>query len=241
MNQEPKYRLCSTQINKDDLELRNKGHLVQRNKGHLEYELKCEDITFEGNNFRRYKLFDNLDFKSTMEEKTHNHINYFDCEGEYSRIIGISLYNEDYNQLESTLISIFKNRLTASDKEDYLMSKTLIIIISDGFEQLPQTTKEKLKEFGLYDDDLLQKKLKEYTMIDHKNIPDTTFFFQGELGCYPEGKTPDPSDTAMTSRNIMKIVFAAKIKNRKKLHSHLLLFMLCARKLKPEFIIVTNI
>ena len=121
------------------------------------------------------------------------------------------------------------------------MSKTLIIIISDGFEKLKDETKNKLNSFGLYDNELLVKRLKEYKLNDPDNIPDTTFFFQGELGCYPEDKELVQSDTAMTSRNIMKIVFAVKIQNKKKLHSHLILFMLCAKRLKPEFVIVTNI
>ena len=141
IDQEIKYKLCST----------------KRNKGHLEFDLVIGDVNNDTNpygrgggmangnisldKFSRYTLFDNLDSQSGIIEKTHNQINYFDCEGEYSRIIGISLYNEDYSQLESTLISIFKNRLSANEKEDYLMSKTLIIIISDGFEKLKDETK----------------------------------------------------------------------------------------------------
>jgi hypothetical protein len=216
-----------------------------RNEGLLEYELLQETIRdINLNRFIRYNIFnDDLKEDEVMRENSHNQHNYFDCEREYSKIIGISLYNETYQQLEQSLISIFRNRIEIDSNSinyDFIMSKTLIIIIADGFEQLDEKLVEKFESFGLLDIKTLRSKKREIDINLDKDspYPDITYFFQGELGCYKNDASPNPEDNSVTSRNIIKVVFAVKLKNRKKLHSHLLLLMLCARKLQPEFIVV---
>lgn len=210
---------------------------------YLKYELKTEDIYDQDKNkFTRYSMFNNsiqepsiLEpsiLESSIVEHSNNQFNFFECEGEYSKVIGISLYNETYNELESTLISIFKNRQHESSGGKFFLNKTLVVIISDGVDYLDKSIKENFKTFKLFDSDIIKS---NYTEEEKKNNNDITFFFQGELGY----NLKENSKENTTSLNILKVVFGVKTENKKKLHSHMLLLMICCRKIKPEYVIVS--
>lgn len=211
-----------------------------------------------------YDILDNSKYETSFQELTHNEFNILDCEKEYSRIIGITLYNESYSELESTLISIFENRLNKETNGMNCLSKSLVIIIADGYKKLDPKLKEKFSEFSLYDkskfEDEKNERKKKKTERKEQELEeenkaksefkdnkeqriseDTTFLFQGELAYTKDGKTISKNESSINCPNIIKLVFAVKYKNKGKLHSHLLLLMLCCKKLKPEYVIVIHI
>ena len=117
-----------------------------------------------------------------------------------------------------------------------MLSKTLIVIISDGVKKLDPSIQEAFKKFNLFDLDLINR---QYSDTDKQNKKDITFFFQGELAYYPKENDFNERENSIESHNILKVVFGVKTENKRKLHSHMLLLMVCCKDIKPEYVIVS--
>lgn len=211
-----------------------------------------------------YDILDDLKYEKSFKEDSHNKFNILDGEKEFNCIIGITLYNESYSELESTLISIFKNRAHEETNGMHCLSKSLVIIVADGYENLDSRIKEKFEYFLLFDESkfldekknrfkaAFEKQESQQTSKNKEKIDDaenkeeqifddTTFLFQGELAYTENGLAVPADESPIDSSKIIKLVFAVKYQNKGKLHSHLLLLMLFCRKIKPNYVIVITI
>ena len=157
----------------------------------------------------------------------------------YGAIISISLSKEPFPSLERTLLGIFENKTSESPMRR-LLSKTLVIIIADGYESLHPSMESGLTSWKLYN----RKSIADYSH-SQKQWPtqrDLGFMFEGQLACVkanlPKETPGDPHSESSEFSKIIDVIFMAKNKKRKKLHSDLWLYKGFCPMFNPQYLVV---
>ena len=201
-------------------------------------KLNQRSIIFGGDTLYKYTIFD------TPEEKVFQTANATllpDYSRYYSAVIGVSLYTENSSSLLRTLQGIFDNKASPSPFTR-LLTKSLVIIISDGYEKLDGTTKTLLESLKLYN----EAKIKTYLSSNPtQSQEDLGFMFEGQLNCIDPAKITGISsetnrESSKSARNI-DVIFMTKSQNRKKLNSHLWLYKAFCPQFNPKYVVVRDI
>lgn len=190
--------------------------------------LKLDQLSFafEGQLLYKYKIFDDPEERVFQ---TANNTLFADFSRYYTTVIGISLYNEEDSSLENTLVGILENTFSPSPNAR-LLAKTLIVIISDGYEKLDQSTKNLLQSWGLYNETRIKNYLETLPPCSQDDLG---FMFEGKLSYVRESNSQNS-----TSRKVIDVVFMTKNKNRKKLNSHLWLYKVFCPGFNPKYVVV---
>jgi Chitin synthase len=162
--------------------------------------------------------------------------------GYYSLIVSISLYSENYNSLQKSLESVFHNKASKSE----LFTKTLIVIISDGYEYLSNDNKQNLAYLNLYSEEYIKSYIDNTSYIAKNYDPDTVneiaFVFENKLeyGNLQKFSEFEQNNLSIGSPSIIDVIFMTKLKNKKKLNSHLWLYKFFCERLCPKYVIVSS-
>mmetsp|Transcript_29073 Transcript_29073/g.21058 ORF Transcript_29073/g.21058 Transcript_29073/m.21058 type:complete len:253 (+) Transcript_29073:227-985(+) len=163
----------------------------------------------------------------------------------------VTMYNENEDELKTTLSGCLHNYncLKVDEKHQFTKDDFLVVVICDGFENIPASFKEFGKEKKFYDENVLitkgfmEKKDDKWKMKQMKDLMDpsvkkipSNILHLFQCTTWDFGLQSD----VLKGRRI-NFIWAIKQRNDGKINSHKWFFQGVCKYLKPEFCMLLDI
>jgi cellulose synthase/poly-beta-1,6-N-acetylglucosamine synthase-like glycosyltransferase len=225
-------------------------------KSIINNQSKKSNENFNNPSFKsNYKNSNNPD--NETNNSTDNHNNYsnnykikyvnnnknssfdsFIIEKKYDLIIGIAMYAEDYNSIDSTLEGISQN-LPALADAGISQDRILVLIISDGRQKVNKEVYETFTEKKLESiEEEIEKLMKNEVFSNgtyeakKQNYLTSCMIKREKIKAFEKNRA--------TKKSEMDILFSIKKENRGKLDSHHWLFAGFCKQINPQYIILLD-